>query len=59
MKIEVLESSPYKNSAYNTLADYLHYKNLDTVMEKGCGNLETIHGSIYAEKAYKLGNTLK
>lgn len=49
----------YLRNLYNGIADYLQYKNMGTIMARGCGSPETIHGSRYAKEAYEIGKTLK
>lgn len=48
----------YLDSLYEGLARYLFYDNHGTILAKGCGSAELVHGSIYAEQAYESGKSL-
>ena len=44
---------------YLTICRYLHFKNLGSVLGLGCGTVSMTQNSIYPQKAYELGLSIK
>lgn len=48
----------YLEDFYKGLVDYLEYDDQGMIMAKGCYDVKTVHGSLYAQQAYELGKSL-